>query len=147
MIGRGSMTISKPICGYHPKIIKIGEKNVVDHIATPFIIRPSYFKLDARNKIYRIFNEEDVHLSLNSKLLCNVKSQRFKMKLIRRQRDGNQHKKDKQFIKLQKEEKNVFIKSYCYLIHSGYIPKYWIDFQLPINDYINTTINHKELNY
>ena len=68
------MRISKTICRYFPKINNSIENDIVDHCATPFLIRPSYFKIDARNKIYRIFDAEDVHLSLNCRKLCNVTS-------------------------------------------------------------------------
>ena len=147
IIGRGGLTINKSICGYSPKIINKKEKDVVDHSAVPLLIRPSYFKLDARNKIYRIFDAEDVHLSLNSWILCNVTSKKIGMKLSEKQRDGNHHDADKVFIQLKKKEKNVFYNTYCYLIHSGYKPIQWNEFNLHRKDYINITIEHKSLYY
>ena len=145
ILGFRGKRVNKPICGYKPKILKKKQTNIVDHIAVPLLIRPGYLKLDARNKIYRIFDAEDVHLSLNSRKLCNVTSIIKKMKLKERQRDGNHHDADKAFIQLKKKEKRVFINTYCYLIHSGYIPHNWKDFKLPKEDYINITIEHKRL--
>ena len=146
IIGARGMSIHRPMCGYFPKIIKKKEYNIVDHSSVPLLIRPGYLKLDARNKIYRIFDAEDVHLSLNSWKLCNVTSMTKRMNLIERQRDGNHHDADKVFIPLKKKEKDVFENTYCYLIHSGYKPNQWADFKLPKYDFINTTIEHKSLN-
>ena len=68
------------------------------------------------------------------------------MNLIEKQRDGNQSGTDKVIISLYKKEKNLFWKTYCYLIYSGYIPIKWAGFKLPKNDYIDITINHKRIN-
>ena len=146
IIGKGSMTINRPICGYNPKINIQNKDDIADHVAAPLLIRPSYLKIDARNKIYQIFDAEDVHLSLNSKLLCNITSKRFSMNLIQRQKDGNQHDADELFLEIRKKIKDIFRNTYCYLIHSGYIPKLWSGFILPKNDYLNITIAHQPLN-
>ena len=145
IIGGRGLRIRKTICRYFPKINNSIENDIVDHCTTPFLIRPSYFKIDARNKIYRIFDAEDVHLSLNCRKLCNVTSKIIKMNLIERQRDGNHHDTEQIFIKLKKKERNVFRNTYCYLIRSGYIPVKWKEFEIPKNRYINTIISHKSL--
>lgn len=148
IIGGEGYTIGKSICGYSQKNFEKKEEDIVDHSAVPLLIRQGYLKLDARNKIYRIFDAEDVHLSTNSWKLCNVTSKRnrtLRMKLIQRQNDGNQHELDKQFIEFRKKEKYAFLKTYCYLIHSGYIPKGWDKFKLPKKEYINITIDHKRI--
>ena len=70
----------------------------------------------------------------------------MRMNLIERQRDGKHHDTDEAIISLKKQEKGVFLNTYCYFIHSGYIPIQWSGFTLPKNDYINITINHKRIN-
>jgi hypothetical protein len=113
-------------------------------------VRPGYLKIDARNKIYRLYHAEDVSLSLNSWKLCNVTSKKMNMKLMEMQNDGNSRRFDKQIISAIKSEKEPhfkpFFKSYCFLIRSGYIPKLWAEFHLPQKDYLNITIEHKRLN-
>ena len=145
------MVIKKSLCGYSPKIIKKNFSRIKDHVASPLLVRPGYFKLDARNKIFKIFCSEDVALSLNSNKLCNVTSKTFKMIIIEKQSDGNSQAKDKQIISAHRKEKKInkkfdmFFSSYCFLIHSGYKPILWDNFKLPQKDYINITIEHKEL--
>ena len=143
MLGGRKWALNQSICGYSPKSYNIKEYNVVDHIATPFLIRPGYFKLDARNKIYSLYHGEDVTLSINSFKLCNVQSKYMVMKIVEKHNDGLNHEKDEQFINLRVRAYNVLINSYCYLIRSGYIPKRWIGFQLPKKDSINIKIKHK----
>jgi hypothetical protein len=150
IIGRRGYLFNKSYCGYSPKkYIKI-RQDIVDHAAVPLFIRPGYLKLDARNSIYRLYHAEDVSLSLNSWKLCKVISKKLKMKLMEKQKDGNNRKADKQIISAIKSEKitnfNPFLKSYCFLIRSGYKPKLWAEFQIPEKDYLNITIKHKRLN-
>ena len=150
IIGHTGYTVGQSFCGYSPQKFRELEKYVVDHIATPYLTRPGYLKLDARNTIYRLYGGEDIHLSLNSWKLCNVTSKVIKMKLIEKQYDGNNQRSDWQIIEAYKNDKqpnyDLFFKIYCYLIHSGYIPKKWDEFQIPQKDYINITIDHKSLN-
>ena len=72
------------------------------------------------------------------------------MKLIEKQHDGNNQRSDWQINEAYKNDKEVnydlFFKTYCYLVHSGYIPRTWDEFQMPQKDYINITIEHKSLN-
>lgn len=150
IIGRGGHSVANSYCGYSPKYFKKIENDVVDHSAVPILTRPGYLKLDARNNIYRLYGGEDISLSLNSWKLCNVTSKQMKMKLMERQRDGNNQRADKQINSVYKNEKernfNLFINTYCYLIHSGYIPRRWAEFQIPQKDYLNIIIKHKRLN-
>lgn len=148
IIGLRGFLIKKSYCGYSPKKFKITTNDVVDHAAVPFITRPSYIKLDARNYIYRLYYGEDIQLSLNSWKLCNVTSKTMKMKLIQKQRDGNNQRADKQIIAAYKKDKNSvsMYSTYCYLIRSGYIPRQWDEFQIPQKDFLNITIKHKQLN-
>jgi hypothetical protein len=148
IIGLRGFLIKKSYCGYSPKKFKITTNDVVDHAAVPFITRPSYIKLDARNYIYRLYYGEDIQLSLNSWKLCNVTSKTMKMKLIQKQRDGNNQRADKHIIAAYKKDKNrvSMYSTYCYLIRSGYIPRQWDEFQIPQKDFLNITIKHKELN-
>ena len=150
IIGHTGYIVGKSFCGYSPPNFKKIEKGVVDHIATPYLTRPGYIKLDSRNTIYRLYGGEDIHLSLNSWKLCNVTSKTIKMKLIEKQYDGNNQRSDWQINEAYKNDKevnyNLFFKTYCYLIHSGYIPRKWDEFQMPQKDYINITIDHKSLN-
>ena len=66
------------------------------------------------------------------------------------QDNGNGQIEDYQIIAEYRKEKegyfNLFRNIYCYLIHSGYIPRRWAEFQIPEKDYINITIDHKTLN-
>ena len=150
IIGKGGFLLKDSYCGYSPKNFKEIEKDIVDHAAVPLFIRPSYMKLDARNSIYRIYGGEDIALSLNSWKLCNVTSKIMGMELMERQKDGKNHRNDKQIIAVYENEKDnnftLFTNIYCYLIRSGYIPKKWAEFQIPQKDYLNITINHKRLN-
>lgn len=150
IIGKRGYVFKKSYCGYSPKNLKNLENGVVDHVAVPLLIRRGYLKLDARNRIYRIYGAEDVSLSLNSWKLCNVSSKRMKMILMEKQRDGNNQIADKQIISAYKRENetsfNLFFKTYCYLIRSGYIPKLWPEFQIPKKDQINIILKHKRLN-
>ena len=149
IIGLRGYSIKKSYCGYSPKSFKKTEKNVVDHAAVPLLTRPGYIKLDARNSIYRLYGGEDIHLSVNSRKLCNVTSKKMKMKLMEMQKDGNNQRADQSIIYAYKNEKkakfNLFSNTYCYLIRSGYIPRQWNEFQIPQKDYLNIIIKHKEL--
>ena len=126
------------------------EDNEVDHAATPLLIRPSYLKLDARNYIYRIYGGEDISLSLNSYKLCNVITKTVYMNLTQFHSDGNNQRNDKQIISQFKKERknnfNLFKNSYCFLISSGYIPRRWINFQMPEKKLLRIIIKHKSLN-
>jgi hypothetical protein len=150
IIGYRGFSVEKSFCEYSPKDFNKVEDDVVDHSAVPLITRPGYIKLDARNKIYRLYGGEDISLSLNSRKLCNVTSKIMKMKLMEMQKDGNNQRADKHIISAYKNEKDsnfdLFSKTYCYLIHSGYIPRRWAEFQIPQKDYLNITIKHKRLN-
>ena len=114
------------------------------------MVRPGYFKLDARNKFFRPYGGEDIFLSLNSFKLCNVTSKKMKMNLNERQRDQKNQGRDKQVVSqhLNDQRKyrgfNLFISSYCYLIHSGFIPRRWKEIQ-PQKDFTNIEIEHKRL--
>lgn len=149
IIGLRSFVATKPICGYSPKSYKEVKKDIVDHLGVPLLIRRGYLKLDARNKIFRLYGFEDEALSVNSNLLCNVTSKTTKMKLIEKQDDGNSQRLDNQIISQIKNEKvynyNFFMSSYCFFLHSGYVPIKWVDFRIPKKDYINITIEHKRL--
>ena len=147
IIGNNGYFVQRSICGYSPKYFNKSSLDNKDHVAVPLLIRPSYLKLDSRNKLFRIYGSEDVSLSINAYNLCNVLSKTLKMNLTEKQIDGNSQGKDKKVILAKKKEKifNFFISSYCFLIRSGYIPKRWIGFKLPIADYINITIKHKKL--
>jgi hypothetical protein len=149
IIGHRGYLMKKSYCGYSSKNINIVKKSIVDHAAVPLLIRPGYIKLDARNKIYRLYGGEDISLSLNSRKLCNVTSKIMKMRLKEMQNDGNNQRLDKQIISAYKNEKevkfNLFSNTYCYLIHSGYAPILWNEFKIPKKDYLNITINHKAL--
>ena len=150
IVGGCGYSIESSFCGYSPKNVKRIIEGDADHSAVPLLIRPGYIKLDARNNIYRLFGGEDIHLSLNSKKLCDVSSKTMEMKLDGRQNDGNGQRGDKQIINEYSKEKHagfdLFSNTYCFLIHSGYMPIRWEQFELPQKDYINITINHKSLN-
>lgn len=150
IIGGNGYLVKNSLCGYSPKNFINTEKGVVDHSSVPLLIRPGFIKLDARNSLYRLYGGEDITLSLNSRKICNVTSIKIKMKLIQKQRDGNNQRADKQIIAAYKNDKEtnfkLFKKTYCYLIRSGYKPRKWDEFQIPQKDYINTTIEHKTLN-
>ena len=149
ILGLRSFVAENPICGYSPKNYKKIDEDIKDHVAVPELIRQGYLKLDARNKIFRIFGFEDVALSVNSHLLCNVISKTIKMDLIEKQNDGNSQNKDIQIIAEIKNENiyhfDFFMSSYCFFIHAGYIPMRWNSFKISKKDFINITINHKRL--
>ena len=149
ILGFRNYVIQNSMCGYLPKYYKNIEKDISDHVAVPLLIRQGYLKLEARNKIFRLYSIEDVSLSVNSNLICNVISKKIKMNLIEKQNDGNSQSLDGKIISEYKKEKmkmkNLILNGYCFYIHSGFIPMKWGDFQLPIKDYINITINHKLL--
>lgn len=149
ILGLRSFVSEKPICGYSPKKYKKNVEDIKDHVAVPELIRQGYLKLDARNKIFRIFGFEDVALSVNSHLLCNVSSKTINMSLIEKQNDGNSRNNEIQIISEIKNENiyhyDFFMSSYCFFIHAGYIPIKWDSFRIPKKDYINITIEHKRL--
>ena len=151
IIGLRGHTVSNARCNYTPKIYKNKERYIQDHAAVPLLIRRGYLKFDARNKIFSLYGYEDIALSLNSNRLCNVISITTGMNLRERQGDGNSHSKDKQYLLSIAKEKqkdssfDIFLSSYCYLIHSGYIPIRWGKFKIPQNDFINITLPHKRL--
>ena len=149
ILGLRGFAIDKPVCGYSPKFYKNIEKDIQDHTAVPELIRRGYLKLDARNKIFRLYGLEDVALSVNSYLLCNATSKIIKMNLIEKQNDGNSQAIDNQIVSSMKKEKiynfDFFMSSYCFFIHSGYIPRKWDEFRIPQKDYINISIAHKRL--
>jgi len=150
IIGYEGYSIKKNFCGYSPKYYKDIKSDIVDHSAVPILIRPGYIKLDARNKIYRLYGGEDIALSLNSWKICNVTSKVMKMELMQRQQDGNNQRADRQIISAYSKEKernfNLFINTYCYLIRSGYTPRRWAEFHLPLKDFLNISIKHKKIN-
>ena len=143
-------SIKQSYCGYSPENYMEIESNEVDHAAVPLLMRPSFIKLDARNKIYRLYGGEDIALCLNSFKLCNITSKIFEMNLKEKQTDGNNQGADKQIISEYKKEKeknfSLFKNIYCYLIRSGYIPKRWKGIKIPKKDLINITVNHKAIN-
>ena len=147
IIGGRGYFVNKLFMCYIPQYLKkIEEGVVVDHIATPFIARPGYFKLDARNKIYSLFHAEDLSLSVNSWQLCHVTSIYMKMKLVQKHGDGNHKESDEQYKLVFEKEKNVFENSYRYLVRSGYIPKSCPKLKVLKNETINIKISHKCLN-
>jgi hypothetical protein len=149
ILGLRGFIVGKSICRYSPKYYNKIEKDVHDHVAVPELIRRGYLKLDARNKIFRQYGLEDVALSINSNLSCNVTSKTIKMNLTEKQNDGNSQAIDNQIVSARKREKiynfDFFMSSYCFFIHSGYIPKKWREFRIPQKDYINNSINHKRI--
>ena len=151
IVGKEGFSIKESYCGYLPKNYTEIERNEVDHAAVPLLMRPSYIKLDARNKIYRLYGGEDIALCLNAYKLCNVTSIKISMNLLEKQFDGNNQRADKQIINEYKKEKdnnfNLFKNIYCYLIRSGYIPRRWKGFKIPEKDYLNITLNLKSINY
>ena len=149
ILGYSGYILKKPVCGYSPNYLKEIDEDIYDHVAVPLIFRASYLKLDARIKIFRKYGSEDVSLSLNSYRLCNVTSKKIKMNLIEKQKDGNSQSIDKQILSAIKHEKifnfDLLKSSYCYYIHSGYIPKKWGDFHIPYNELLNISIGNKSL--
>ena len=151
IIGHRGSLIQRTFKGYQPKKYNEIEKDIVDHVATPMIFRPGYVKLDARNKIYRLYGGEDIALSLNSWKLCKVSSKKMELKLIQKHKDGNNHRADKEIINAYKNDKkiqiNLFYMTYFYLILSGYVPRKWYNFPIPKKSHLNIIIPHKRLNY
>ena len=149
IIGGRGLLINQFYCELRPRKFKNINSDVVDHSATPFLIRPGYFKVDARTKVFRLYHAEDMSLSTHCNRLCNVTSKIMYMKLIDKSYDGKNREGDKEFKSLYKKEKepkfNIFKNSYCYLIRAGYMPKRYVDFILSENLFINTTIEHKKL--
>ena len=143
--GRGYFVNSFFRCYMPTNLNDLKHGIVVDHMATPFITRPYYFKLDARNKIYSLYHAEDVALSVNSWKLCNVTSKYMKLQIIQNHHDGNCKDLDKQNKLIYNKEKNVFGNSYHYLIRSGYIPKRWNSLKICRHEILNITISHKIL--
>ena len=147
IIGNNGFSVPNAFCGYYSKNCMKLDNKMVDHSAVPLLIRPGYLKLDAWNNIFRLFGGEDISLSLNSNKLCNVTSIKFFMNLTEMQRDGNNQRKDKQIVSLYNSENqrkfDLFKNLYCFLIHSGYTPRRWINFKLPVKDYLNILIKHK----
>jgi len=143
-------SVGNTFCGYTPRNFNKIEDDIVDHISTPLLACTGFFKVDARTNIYRLYGGEDISLSLNSKKLCNATSKRMEMKLIEMQYDGKNQRADRYIISAYKIEKetnfNLFSETYCYLIHSGYMPRRWDKFQIPQKDNINIIIKHKRLN-
>ena len=150
IIGHRGFSIKRTFGKYTHINYKNIKSDSLDHAATPMLIRPNYLKLDARNKIYRMYSTEDIALSLNSWIICRVESKRIKMKLIEKHHDGKNQNADKDIILSYKNEKNskinLFVNTYLYLILSGYIPKRWKKFRINKKDLINITIDHKSLN-
>ena len=149
ILGFRNYVIEKSMCGYLPKYYKNIEKDIGDHVAVPLLIRQGYLKLEARNRIFRLYGIEDVSLSVNSNLYCNVISKKIKMNLIEKQNDGNSQSLDgkiiSEIIKEKMTDKNFILNGYCFYIHSGFIPKKWGDFRISRKDYINITNHHKVL--
>ena len=151
ILGLRGFAVEKSVCGYSPKYYKKKkfEETINDHIAVPELIRRGYLKLDARTKIFRQYGLEDVALSVNSNLFCNVTSKTIIMNLTEKQNDGNSQAIDNQIVSAIKREKvynfDFFMSSYCFFIHSGYKPKKWGEFRIPEKDYINNSINHKRI--
>ena len=148
ILGFRNYIVDNSICGYFPKYYKNIEKDISDHVAVPLLIRQGYLKLEARNKIFRLYGLEDVSLSVNSKFYCNVISKKIKMDLIEKQKDGNSHSLDEKIISEYRNEKmtnkNFILNGYCFYLHSGFIPIKWGDYRIPKKEYINITIKHKE---
>ena len=70
IIGHRGFSIKRIFKRYTHKFMKKIDKNILDHAATPMIVRPGYLKLDARHNIYRIYSTEDIALSLNSWIIA-----------------------------------------------------------------------------
>ena len=149
ILGFRGYFVKSSLCKYSPKYFKEINPVFPDHVGVPLLIRPGYLKLDARNRIFRLYYAEDMSLSINSHNLCNVTSKRISMKIIERQKDGNNRAQDEQIIKAHKNENdphfNVLKYSYCFFVRSGYIPKKWGGFKISEKDFINITIKSKGL--
>ena len=143
--GRGYF-VNKSFRCYKPNNFTENEKGiVVDHMATPFLTRPGYLKLDARYKIYSLYHAEDVSLSVNSWKSCNVISIYQELKIIQNHYDGNNKDLDEKNKLIYQKEKDVFENSYQFLIKSGYNTKKWNETNNSKNKAINITISHKPL--
>ena len=147
LIGGRGYFVNKSFRCYSPtNWSEIQQGIVVDHMATPFISRTGYFKLDARNKIYSLYHAEDVALSVNSLKLCNVTSIYLGMRIIQNHGDGNNKEADEKNKLIYQKDKFIFQNSYRYLINSGYKPIKWSKQEFNNNDRINIMITHKSLN-
>jgi len=150
IIAHRGYSIKKTFLKYTHFFMKNLDKNILDHAATPMIVRPGYFKLDARNMIYRLYSTEDIALSLNSWIFCRVSSIRMKMNLFEIHNDGNNQRADKEINSYYENEKykrnNIFFNTYIYLILAGYIPQKWDKFKISKTHYINITLKHEILN-
>ena len=150
IIGHRGYSIKKTFLKYTHLFTKILDKNILDHAATPMLVRPGYFKLDARNMIYRLYSTEDISLSLNSWIFCKVSSIRMKMNLFEIHNDGKNQRVDKEIKYFYENEKykrnNIFFNTYIYLILAGYIPQKWDKFKISKNHHINITLKHDRLN-
>ena len=150
IIAHRGYSIKKTFLKYTHFFMKNLDKNILDHAATPMIVRPGYFKLDARNMIYRLYSTEDIALSLNSWIFCRVSSIRTKMNLFEIHNDGNNQRADKEINSYYENEKykrnNIFFNTYIYLILAGYIPQKWDKFKISKTHYINITLKHERLN-
>ena len=150
IIGHRGYSIKKTFSKYTHLFIKNLDKNILDHAATPMLVRPGYFKLDARNMIYRLYSTEDIALSLNSWIFCKVLSIRMKMNLFEIHNDGKNQRADKNIISFYANEKykknTIFLNTYLYLILAGYRPQRWDKFQISKNHFINITLKHERLN-
>ena len=150
IIGHRGYSIKKTFLKYTHLFTKILDKNILDHAATPMLVRPEYFKLDARNMIYRLYSTEDISLSLNSWIFCKVSSIRMKMNLFEIHNDGKNQRVDKEIKYFYENEKykrnNIFFNTYIYLILAGYIPQKWDKFKISKNHHINITLKHDRLN-
>ena len=104
------------------------------------LVRPGYFKLDARNMIYRLYSTEDISLSLNSWIFCKVSSIRMKMNLFEIHNDGKNQRVDKEIKYFYENENykrnNIFFN----------IPQKWDKFKISKNHHINITLKHERLN-
>ena len=112
-------------------------------MATPFLTRPGYLKLDARYKIYSLYHAEDVSLSVNSWKSCNVTSIYQEFKIIQNHNDGNNKELDEKNKLIYQKEKYIFENSYQFLIKSGYNPKKWNERNYSKFKTTNITISHK----
>lgn len=64
IIGYRGYIVKKSYCGYSPNNFRKIQNNVVDHSAVPILFRPGYIKLDARNKIFRLYGGEDIQYAI-----------------------------------------------------------------------------------
>ena len=71
IIGSCGYSIKKKYCGYSPKYFKKIGNGIVDHSGTPFLVRPGYFKLDARNIIW--WRRYITFFKFMDNMQCNIK--------------------------------------------------------------------------